>query len=276
MPGREDGTFAAPETLKDSNGKEINLGTASVVAIEDWDRDGDLDMTVGTHNGQVYFMAGDNGSFAEAVQLTANGVAIEAGLGGPKVVDWDGNGTLDLLIGEGSGRVRFFPNSAKTGLPELGEPVVLVSRSGRAPGVPGERSKVDVADWNGDGKLDLLLGDFSVYRDGPSQPRRELTETELQLKADTLAALKPIKEKASKLYAKVTEACLKQMGLPDMKKFNKDKKLYRKFLKLRKELMDDDKEVQIIEAQKKPLLQNLTNLSIASASGKVWIFLRKN
>ena len=275
MPGREDGTFAAPVTLKDSNGKEINLGTASVVAIEDWDRDGDLDMTIGTHNGEVYFMASDNGRFGEAVKLTANGEAIMAGLGGPEIADWDGNGTLDLLLGDGGGRVRFFPNSAKTGLPELGEAVVLVSKSANAPGVPGLRSKIDVADWNGDGKPDLLLGDFSIYTDGPRVPPPEPTEAEIKLKADTIAAIKPIKEKTSKLYDEITEVCLKQMGLSDMKAFKGNKELYNKFRKLQVQHVADNKEIQILQAEKAPLLQTLTNLSIANASGKVWVFLRK-
>ena len=43
---------------------------------------------------------------------------------------------------------------------------------------PGIRAKVCVTDWNGDGRLDLLMGDFSYQQ----VTRGELTEEELEKK----------------------------------------------------------------------------------------------
>ena len=38
--------------------------------------------------------------------------------------DWDGDGTLDLLVGQfGNGRLRIYPNGSKEGDPKLGEHV---------------------------------------------------------------------------------------------------------------------------------------------------------
>ncbi|MFQ5845656.1 MAG: FG-GAP-like repeat-containing protein [Planctomycetota bacterium] len=169
----EDGTFAKRRALCDRAGNNINLGSASVVYAADWDRDGDLDLVVGNIRGEVHFVANHSGgkelSFGAAKAVEAGGRAIRApgGDSGPCVADWDGDGNPDLLVGADDGSVSVDRHTSQKGLPVLEPPVELVPPGGRQArkGSPtedcGMRAKVCVTDWNGDGRLDLVMGDFS-------------------------------------------------------------------------------------------------------------------
>lgn len=63
--------------------------------------------------------------FDAPVALLANGVPINVGYGGnasPFVVDWDGDGRQDLLLGQfDQGRVRFYPNTGTNFDPAFGD-----------------------------------------------------------------------------------------------------------------------------------------------------------
>ena len=169
--GEEAGTFAEVERIQDAEGEEINLGKASAVFACDWDRDGDLDLVVGDIDGTVYFVPNESGGDAlelgEAVEIEAGGEVLSVPRdAGPCVADWDGDGAHDLIVGSGNGSVLFFRNESAEGLPVLAAPVTLVAKPYGGMGITfgepirlGVRTKPCVVDWNGDGLLDLLLGD---------------------------------------------------------------------------------------------------------------------
>ena len=173
---KANGTYAAAETLKDKNGRVIKVGSASAVAVADWDGDGDLDLVIGNIDGAVFLLTNEGSpqkpAFGAARRLNAKGkpVAAEGGDAGPCVADWDGDGKLDLVLGSGSGKVNWYRNIGTGKELELDAPRPLVVEAGGQfsdaasfdnPKRCGMRSKPAVADWNGDGKADLLLGDFS-------------------------------------------------------------------------------------------------------------------
>lgn len=184
---KPNGTFAEGETVKKEVsslirglGPSINLGSGSTVCMADWNGDGKLDLFVGNSSGDVYVMVNEGTpkkpAFSKAEKLKAAGktVAASGGVAGPFVVDWDADGKLDLLLGCGSGAVTFYRNIGSKEKPELASGVNLV------PPLPNgwERdkpflkdpkrslgsAKVCAADWNGDGKLDLIVGDSSYER----------------------------------------------------------------------------------------------------------------
>lgn len=162
------GGFSEKVQLVDANDKPLNCGSASTVTAADWDGDGDLDLLIGNISGDVW-LARNEGSankprFAFPVALQSEGRALKvSGYSHPVFVDWDGNGQRDLICGHGAG-VVWFRNTAQAGEPQLSAAQTLVSgvQGGADPNKPGSRLKVCVTDWNGDGELDLLVGDLGM------------------------------------------------------------------------------------------------------------------
>jgi hypothetical protein len=174
----------------------LRVGNASAVFAADWDRDGDLDLLVGNISGQVYLAANEGSpqkpSFARPVALSADDKEIKVphGDAGPAVADWDGDGKQDLVVGAGDGSVVWYPNTGTAEKPVLGAAKTLVAASpssdygdlekraaaSKTP-APGSRAKICVTDYDGDGKLDLLLGDFN----STVIKQRDLTSEEKEL-----------------------------------------------------------------------------------------------
>ncbi len=114
-------------------------------------------MLSGSWPGEIYlFRRTANGSFAAAEQLKdRNGKALNLGHASAAfAADWDGNGTLDLLVGNVLGEVHVVPNEGKA--LAFGSPRRLET-NGQPIKVNGDAAPV-VADWDGDGKLDLIVG----------------------------------------------------------------------------------------------------------------------
>jgi hypothetical protein len=294
--GTADDKFLAPLILRTTDGKPMRPGKATAVAAADWDRDGDVDLLIGTQGGRVVFAANEGNApdtrptgasgvpkFAEPKDLMLGGKPLDAGHdAGPCVADWDRDGIPDLLVGNADGEVRFYRNTKATGAPELTTAVEIVpttampdmseseSRPSRPAPVCGARTKVSVGDWNGDGHPDLLVGDVNwAYGPKPKQTAEEKAEDDKAEKE-----VDKLYEQQSKFRSKVEAELRKEDRFSPNRTLSEvedDEFFEETFRRLGK-----IPEYAALEAQMKPLWEIRSKYRPKiETHGYVWVYLRK-
>jgi hypothetical protein len=264
LHGKADGTFRKAEVLKGTDGEPLiipvngkpgqgddwikNICTRPFAV--DWDGDGHLDMVVGNFPGTFYLFKGEGkGRFRPAPEEMKAGdqpLKIEGSHGDPFVVDWDGDGDLDILSGSASGGVQWAENDAGPGKPPTLKP--FRSLIGHGPQHeygqilrdedlkgPVADTRVWVDDVNSDGKLDILVGDAATLispADGVSEE---------QFKTRFADWTKQRDEVSQKLSAANNDA----------KEFRKAQQSFQEIYNRRNEFMKEDR------------------------TGFVWLYLRK-
>jgi len=178
----DEGTFVDyhGKRLESTPEKPIAItGTASTATAADWDADGDYDLIVGDIRGNVHLIPNE-GTAKEYVLGTPRQIQKVKSRAGPCVADWDNDGDLDLLVGADDGSVSLFRNIGTAKEPKLAGATQLVppGEISYGPQAPkevrrGQRSKICCADWNGDGKLDLLVGDVATQKPDRPEPTAE-------------------------------------------------------------------------------------------------------
>ena len=143
----------------------VNVVYRATPYIHDWDQDGLNDLLCGNGDGWIYLFRNTNTPqmpiYAPGVRLQAGGGEVNFGSRAvPRVFDWDGDGLKDLVASSSTG-VYWCRNTNNNAVPILQNQAAFkapVSGAGLQPIYTSSRMRLDLADWNNDGLVDLLLG----------------------------------------------------------------------------------------------------------------------
>jgi uncharacterized protein (DUF2141 family) len=162
----------------------LDIGSETIPAIGDLDGDGDLDLLLANkldpsdlQRSLVYRLENIGRADRPAFRVRA---PLELGTrfhAAPALGDLDGDGRLDLIMGQWGPRLAWYRGSVR-GYEPMDTALVTITR--------GSNTVPTLGDLDGDGDLDLIIGESSgwlnYYRNdgGPSRPRFALVSDEFE------------------------------------------------------------------------------------------------
>lgn len=278
--------FKAPVPLLDNEGKPLRPGAGSSIALGDVNGDGHPDLVAGQISGPVYYYPNDGKArFGPRTPLEVDGEPIVATDAGPELADWNQDGTMDLILGTEDGGIRLFTNSSKkgfqfTGIEYLVEPIRDTVGFAPVTFLDEAKTKVDVdrsryrpkplaTDWDGDGKLDLLVGDFSYFM----PKRKELEPAKLDLLTRNLAMIDQVAIRLTALHNRLVRGFAKENGGTGWADLGAKArtKLDREYYMM---LQGDDEYGKITASNLTAFNNYYTILGPPEYNGLVWVYLR--
>ncbi len=172
--------YAAAKRLVEPEGQPIHMDLQMITPVAiDWDGDGDTDLIVGDEDGRVALIE-HTGEVTDGLprflppayfQQQAADLKFGA-LVTPAAADWDGDGDTDLICGNSAGYLAVFKNEGGNP-PRWSAPSKLKAGGQFIRHQAGPNGSIQgpceakwgytapcVADWDGDGDLDLLVNDI--------------------------------------------------------------------------------------------------------------------
>ncbi len=153
---QQDSANSLTFSLVSDNFNGIDVGNNSAPVFEDIDHDGLLDLIIGEYNGNLNHYEQSSSSGTTFSLVNANFSSIDVGnYSSPVFTDMDGDGLLDLFIGEQTGNVHYYSQASPNSLSFNFQSASFnnLSASGNASPFCTDLTK--------DGLVDLLIGEDS-------------------------------------------------------------------------------------------------------------------
>lgn len=150
-----DSVHEIPDVKIEENGKSDPF-------IVDWNNDGKKDILVGQGGGEVFIFV-NRGTNKEPIfdkRIELNNGELDAGSNSsPAMVDWNGDGKKDLVLGNQGGRLFVYLNIGYDQNPRFSSDGIKTDIKVAGMATPF------IVDWNNDGKFDVVSGssDGKVY-----------------------------------------------------------------------------------------------------------------
>jgi hypothetical protein len=214
--------FAAAVSLKNTRGDPLenaklgeNDNDDQILTIctqqhaVDYDGDGDLDLVVGCFGPNFYLYENTGGTGPPAISETPVELPIKSTSyhSAPHLVDWDSDGDLDLLSGSSEGGVLISENAGTRQKPIWAPFRQLIPPSNKHEQstvsgeeiAPSPSTRVWATDWNGDGHLDLLLGDSATI----TNPKKGISKEEFaKLREANAAKMQELQKKYEDVFSR--------------------------------------------------------------------------
>jgi hypothetical protein len=151
------------DTIRDNNG---NIIYGQYCTFADIDADGLLDLFIATGGYLKYYHNIGTSSIPVFELISTNwfNTYVSANFNDPCFGDLDGDGDLDLLIGDGDGFISYYRNDGTPQVPQM----TLVTNNYLNIDVQ-KYSSPELVDIDGDGDLDLFIGRSSSENQSPAQ-----------------------------------------------------------------------------------------------------------
>ncbi|MDI6756286.1 MAG: VCBS repeat-containing protein, partial [Thermodesulfobacteriota bacterium] len=171
--GSEDSLDFTPGVMVQAAGKDLDVGGRASPCVVDWNEDGKKDLVMGNSSGEIFLYLNEGSNeqpvFGKPIKLNRGSLDVGSN-SSPDVVDWNGDGKKDLVIGNDSGEIFVFLNKGTNEDPQYdnkGEKLPLKFGPDASPRMIG---------WSRPGSNDLVVADrtgevtLSKNTGGPQSP----------------------------------------------------------------------------------------------------------